>query len=163
MYLMLLLAILQARGGGGGGGGAAVGAANAIQLIVQLVVVVLQIAGMWKVFEKAGQPGWAAIVPCYNIIVLCQVAGKEWWWFFIVVCVPIVGQLLVNLALAEKFDQGAGFGIGLTCLPFVFFPILGFGSSVYEGGRRRRRDRDEEDEDEDEDDRPRRRRPRDDD
>jgi hypothetical protein len=162
MYLMLaVLAILQARGGGGGGGGAAAGgAANAIQLIIQLVVAVLQIAGMWKAFDKAGKPGWAAIIPCYNVIVLCEVAGKEWWWFFIYICVPIVGPLLVNISVAEKFGQGAGFGVGLTCLPFIFYPILGFGSSVYEGGRRRRRREYEEEEEEDED-RPRRRRPRD--
>src|SRR5262245_55140379 len=110
MYLMLIVwAILQARGGGGGGGGADGGGAavQAVQGIVQIILLVLQIAGMWKVFEKAGQPGWAAIVPCYNIIVLCQVAGKEWWWFFIYVCVPLVGPLLVNIAVAEKFGQGA--------------------------------------------------------
>jgi hypothetical protein len=149
-------------------------------LLLELAVIVLCLAGMWKTFVKAGQPGWAAIIPIYNVIVLCQVAGKEWWWVFIYICVPIVGALLVNIAVAEKFGQGAGFGIGLTCCGFIFWPILGFGSSQYEGGRRgRRRSRDDDDdeddddrprrrardeeEDEDEDDRPRRRRPRDED
>jgi hypothetical protein len=125
--------------------------------LVQLVLVVVQLIGMWKAFEKAGQPGWAAIVPFYNVFVMCQIAGKEWWWIFIVLCVPIVGALLLNIAIAEKYGQGAGFAIGLTCCGFIFWPILGFGSSQYEGGRRGRRRARDEDEDEDDDDRPRRR------
>jgi hypothetical protein len=129
--------------------------------IVELAVIVLQFAGMWKAFEKAGQPGWAAIVPIYNLIVLCQIADKPPWWAIIMLCVPCVGLiflLLVNIAIAEKFGQGAGMGVGLTLLGFIFWPILGFGSAQYEGGKRgRRRRRRDEDEDEDEDDRPRRR------
>jgi hypothetical protein len=120
--------------------------------------------GMWKVFEKAGKPGWAAIVPLYNIWVLVEIAEKPSSWFFLILCVPcanIVFQILLYIEIANKFGQGAGFGVGLAFLPMIFWPILGFGSAEYEGGSRRRRRRREEEEDEDEDDRPRRRRPRD--
>src|SRR5262249_11891252 len=123
--------------------------------------------GMWRVFEKAGQPGWAAIIPIYNIIVLCQIADKPVWWFLVYCCVPCIGPILLGIAVAEKFGQGAGFGIGLGLLGFIFYPLLGLGSYVCEGGSggggrgrrpRRRAEEEEDDEDEDDDDdRPRRR------
>jgi uncharacterized protein DUF5684 len=169
MLVWLMLAVWQVRqpgGGAGGAGGAGLGAAGgvcmAIEWIVILAVSILTIAGMWKAFEKAGQPGWAAIIPVYNIIVLLQVADKPVWWVVIWLCVPcgnIIVAIIASIAFAEKFGQGAGFGVGLALLGFIFWPILGFGSSQYQGGRRRRpRDYDE---DEDEDDRPQRRRARD--
>jgi hypothetical protein len=145
----------------GGGGGPEEALATMIQLVIQLLIAIPTIAGMWGVFAKAGKPGWAAIIPIYNIIVLLEIADKPVWWFILFCCpiVNIVIQLLVFMEVSQKFGQGAGFGIGLLCLPFVFWPILGFGSAEYMGGssgRRRRREYDEGDEDED--DAPRRRR-----
>jgi hypothetical protein len=104
--------------------------------IIQLLFVVAMIAGMWKVFTKAGKPGWAAIVPIYNFIVLIQIAGKPVWWV-VLMLIPIVNiviSILVAINVAKAFGKGAGFGIGLGLLGPIFFPILGFGGATYQGG-----------------------------
>ena len=107
----------------------------AIGLGLLLGIPALVIAGFWKVFTKAAQPGWAAIVPIYNLVILVKIAGKPVWW--VVLClVPIVSiviLLLVSIAVAKKFGKGAGFAVGLLLLPMVFYPILGFGSAEYQG------------------------------
>jgi hypothetical protein len=104
-------------------------------LIVCFAVGVLAIAGMWKVFTKAGQPGWAAIIPIFNVIVLLKIAGKPLWWILLLL-VPIANlviTILISIAVAEKFGKGAGFGVGLALLSFIFYPILGFGDAQYQG------------------------------
>lgn len=100
-----------------------------------LAFVVLVVAGLWKVFTKAAQPGWAAIVPLYNLIVLLQIAGKPLWWIVLlfIPLVNLVAAILVSIAVAEKFGKGAGFGLGLAFLGFIFYPILGFGDARYQG------------------------------
>ncbi len=103
--------------------------------IVAALIGLVMIAAMWKVFTKAGKPGWASIIPIYNIIVLLQIAGKPTWWF-ILLLIPIVNliiAILMYLALAEKFGKGGGFAMGLVFLGIIFFPILGFGSAQYQG------------------------------
>ncbi|NLH49194.1 MAG: signal peptidase I [Myxococcales bacterium] len=103
--------------------------------IVYLAVVVFIIAGCWKVFTKAGKPGWACLIPIYNIIVLLEIVGKPVWWF-ILLLIPIVNfiiAIILNLALAKAFGKGGGFAAGLIFLPFIFIPILGFGSAQYQG------------------------------
>ncbi len=102
---------------------------------IYLLVTVLVVAGFWKTFEKAGQPGWAAIVPFYNLWVLCQVAGRPGWWF-ILFFIPIVGlviSIMVSLDMAKAFGKGVGFAIGLILLGPIFYCILGFGSAQYQG------------------------------
>jgi len=103
--------------------------------LVEIVVLVLLIAGMWKVFQKAGKPGWAAIIPIYNIIVLLQITGKPIWWLilYFIPFVNVVVLVLVCLALAKHFGKSVAFGIGLALLPFIFYPILGFGDATYGG------------------------------
>ncbi|RKY11673.1 MAG: signal peptidase I [Planctomycetota bacterium] len=103
----------------------------AIVLIIYLAVVVLMIVSLWKVFGKAGQPGWACLVPIYNVIVMLQVANKPLWWIvlFFVPIANIIIPIMVNIAIAEKFGKGAGFGIGLSFLGFIFLPILAFGNA----------------------------------
>jgi len=90
---------------------------------------------------KAGEPGWAVLVPIYNIIVLLKIAGKPTWWFllFLVPVVNLVIGIMVAIAVAENFGKSTGFGIGLALLPFVFYPMLGFGDAVYQGGAGARR------------------------
>jgi hypothetical protein len=90
---------------------------------------------MWKVFAKAGQPGWAAIVPIYNIIVLLQISGKPVWWIllFLIPVVNLVIAILVGIAIAKNFGKSDAFGVGLGLLGFVFYPILGFGDAQYQG------------------------------
>jgi hypothetical protein len=106
-------------------------------LAIELVIIVAIIAGVWKTFVKAGKPGWAAIIPIYNIIVILQIAGKPLWW--IILClIPLVNiiiGILVSIAVAEKFGKGTGFGVGLALLGFIFYPILGFGDAQYQGNK----------------------------
>lgn len=101
--------------------------------ICYFAVIILMIAGMWKTFSKAGQPGWAAIIPIYNMIVLCQVAGRPIWWFLLLlICFPIF-YIIICIDIAKRFGKGGGFAVGLILLPFIFFPMLGFGSAQYQG------------------------------
>ena len=113
----------------------AAGVFSGVFLIVWLAVVVFVIAGMWKMFVKAGQPGWAAIVPIYNIIVLLQIVGRPLWWFILLLipCVNIIFLIIVMNDLSKSFGQGVGFTIGLVVLSFIFIPILGFGAARYVG------------------------------
>jgi hypothetical protein len=102
--------------------------------VIQLVLVIALLAGLWKTFEKAGKPGWAAIVPIYNGIVLLQIAGKPIWWIILMLipCVNIVIAILVGIEVAKNFGKGTGFGLGLGLLSFIFYPILGFGDARYQ-------------------------------
>src|SRR5437660_3124017 len=104
--------------------------------ICYFIVIILLIAAMWKVFSKAGQPGWAAIIPIVNLYFLCKVAGRPGWWL-ILMLIPFVNLIIfiiLDIDIAKRFGKGVGFGIGLVLLPFIFFPILGFGSAQYQGG-----------------------------
>ena len=103
--------------------------------IIGLILFLVVVAGMWKVFTKAGQPGWASIIPIYNVIVLLMVARKPIWWIllFLIPIVNVVMAFIVGIEVAKRFGQGAGFGVGLTLLPFIFVPVLGFGSAQYSG------------------------------
>lgn len=91
---------------------------------------------MWKVFSKAGQPGWAAIIPIYNVIVLIQVCQKPLWWIvlFFIPIANLVAVILLAIALAKVFGKGGGFAAGLILLPIIFYPVLAFGSAQYAGG-----------------------------
>jgi len=116
-------------------GGAAAGIAGMIGLLIYLAIIVLVIAGMWKMFTKAGQPGWAAIIPILNLYFICKIAGRPGWWL-ILMFIPIVSlviAIIVMLDLAKSFGKGVGFAIGLILLGFIFIPILGFGSAQYQG------------------------------
>jgi hypothetical protein len=101
--------------------------------IAYLAFLVLTIAGMWKLFEKAGQKGWCAIIPILNIIVLLKVVHKELWWIilFIIPCVSIIAWIIVAFDLAKAYGKGVGYGLGLIILPFIFLPVLGFGDAPY--------------------------------
>lgn len=105
-------------------------------LVFFLIIAGAVIAGSWKIFEKAGQPGWAAVVPIYNMWILTtEVAKKEPLWFilFLVPCANLVAAVIVSIAVAEQFGKGTGYGIGLAFLPIVFYPLLGFGDATYQG------------------------------
>ncbi len=101
-----------------------------------LAIIILQIAGIWKTFEKAGKPGWAAIIPIYNYIVMAEISGKPSWWG-VLLLIPIVNIVfaiwLINV-LVKSFGKDEGFTVGLILLPFVFWPILGFSKDIqYQG------------------------------
>ena len=132
----LLATVLAQSSSSNSAAGSAAGTIGALLFCgIYFAVIVLVIAGIWKTFVKAGQPGWAAIVPIYNIYVLCQIAGRPWWWL-LVMLIPVVGivaAIIVSIDVAKSFGKGTGFAIGLALLPFVFYPILGFGSAQYQG------------------------------
>ena len=104
-----------------------------VGMLIWLVVMVVLIASLWKVFTKAGEPGWAAIVPIYNIIVMLRIAGKPLWWFVLLLIpfVNFIAAILILIAFAKNFGKGAGFGIGLALLGFIFFPLLAFGDAKF--------------------------------
>jgi hypothetical protein len=103
-------------------------------MVVGLAIAVLVIAAMWKVFVKAGKPGWAALIPIYNIIVLLEIAGKPLWWLILLLIpfVNIIVAIIVALAVARNFGKGSGFGLGLALLAPIFYPILAWGDARYQ-------------------------------
>lgn len=106
-----------------------------LPVLIQLVIVLVMLIGMWKMFVKADKPGWACIIPFYNAIVFIQIAGKPVWWFLLMF-IPIVNfiiAIILTIEVAKKFGKGGGFAVGMIFLPFIFYPILGFGSAEYEG------------------------------
>ncbi len=105
-------------------------------LIIYLAIAIFEIAAIWKIFAKAGQPGWAAIIPIYNIIVLLRVCKMAWWHILIMLFVPFaafVYAILLNYKVAMVFGKSAGFGVLCIFFSGIMFPILGFGSSQYVG------------------------------
>ena len=106
-----------------------------IVLLIYLGIFILLFAGMWKTFVKAGQPGWGAIIPIYNVYLLCKIGGRPGWWviLFIIPFVSLIISIIVSNDIAKSFGRGVGFTIGLILLPFVFYPILGFGDAEYQG------------------------------
>ncbi len=103
--------------------------------IIWCAVIVIEIAAMWKVFTKAGQPGWAAIIPIYNGIVILQIAGKPIWWIllYLIPLVNIIVAIIVLHSFSRNFGKGVGFTLGLIFLGFIFFPILAWGDAEYLG------------------------------
>jgi hypothetical protein len=102
-----------------------------------LAFVVIIVAAHWKIYSKAGQPGWAAIIPIYNLYVLTKIIGRP-WWFLLLMLVPLVNVViafLMAIDLSRAFGQSAWFAVGLIVLSFIFYPILGFGSATYQGPR----------------------------
>jgi Family of unknown function (DUF5684) len=104
-------------------------------LIAELLIALLVIVAMWKVFTKAGRPGWAAIIPIYNIYVWCKIVGRPGWWVILMLIplVNIIVGIMVCIDMAKSFGKGVGFGIGIALLGIIFLPILGFGSAQYQG------------------------------
>ena len=108
---------------------------GALAGLVQLCFIVLMILSMWRIFEMAGRPGWASLIPFYNGYVLFEIAGKPGWWLLLLL-VPLVNIVIVVIAsigLARSFGKQDMFAAGLVLLPFIFYPILAFGESEYVG------------------------------
>lgn len=104
-------------------------------LVVILVIAVITLVGMWKMFAKAGKPGWAAIVPIYNIYCLFDISFGN-GWLFLLMLIPIVNivvGIMMYFKLAKAFGQGVTFGFGLLFLNTIFVLILGFGKAQYVG------------------------------
>jgi hypothetical protein len=107
-----------------------------VGMLVGLAFAVLVLAGYWKVFTKAGEAGWKAIIPIYSTIVMLKIVGRPWWWLLPLMFVPLLNVVLLVIVtndLSKSFGHGTGYTLGLLFLSFIFFPILGFGGSQYRG------------------------------
>ena len=107
---------------------------NALEVIITLVLTGLIIVSLWRIFEKAGMPGWASIVPFYNMIVLLEIAGLPTIYFigFFVPGVNFILGMYVWHEVGKQFGKSDAFNIGLALLSFVFLPILAFTDSEYQ-------------------------------
>ncbi|MFK5856607.1 MAG: DUF5684 domain-containing protein [Bacteroidota bacterium] len=103
-----------------------------------LIVIVFYLYTFWRIFEKAGKPGWAVLIPIYNTLVMLKIVGKPWWWILLMLfLIPPIGTLIfgiwmINL-LSLSFGKGVGFTLGLIFLSFIFYPVLAFSNAEYQG------------------------------
>ncbi|WP_137284696.1 DUF5684 domain-containing protein [Halorussus salinisoli] len=110
--------------------------AGTMLVVGYLGFLVLIVASMWKVFEKADEPGWAALIPIYNTYVMLKI-GDNPGWYLLLMIIPIANLYAIgkmHVGIAKAFGKGVGWGVGLWFLPFVFFPMLAFGDASYHGG-----------------------------
>ena len=98
---------------------------------LEIALALLVLIGLWGVFRKAGQPGWAAFVPIYAELTLLRVIGVPWWWVLLIPCVGVLVEVAMTAHLSGRFGRGVGTFLGLVFLPFVFTPMLGYGPARY--------------------------------
>jgi len=103
--------------------------------IFGLIIGTISLIASWKIYVKAGQPGWAVLVPIYNIYVLLEIVGRPWWWLLLLIIpgVNFVIAIILTFDLAASFGKSTGFGFGLLFLSFIFTLILAFGDAQYTG------------------------------
>ena len=108
---------------------------SGVGLVIGLGLIVLMLASLWKIFAKMTQPGWYGIVPILNWCVIAKKSGKDWWWglLTLVPCIQVIFQIILLNQLSKLFGKGVGYTLGLIFLPFIFLPILAFGSAQYQG------------------------------
>ncbi|WP_053406447.1 DUF5684 domain-containing protein [Persicobacter sp. CCB-QB2] len=107
-------------------------AGSGLVMIVYFALIVIQIVALWKIFEKAGQEGWKAIIPIYNIIILLEIIGKPWWWLLLLF-LPIINIFIYVMMChltSQSYGKGIGFTLGLIFLSPIFYLILGLDSSI---------------------------------
>lgn len=102
-----------------------------IQSIVLFVIILFE--AQWKIFTKAGREGWAVFVPVFNVIVMLEIVRKPTWWviLFLIPFVNIIFVIWISNLLSKSFGKDESFTIGMVLLPFIFYPILGFGDATY--------------------------------
>lgn len=100
-----------------------------------IFIAIFSVVVYWKIYTKAGEPGWAALIPFYNLYVQFKIIWGS-GILFLLLLIPlanIIIALMMPFKLAKVFGRSAGFGFGLLFLPFIFYPILAFDSSEYVG------------------------------
>ena len=104
-------------------------------VLFAIALIVLVFASFWRIFEKAGRPGWEGIVPIYNLYILLKIVGKPSWWLilFIIPGVNYVFLIWTYNMLSKSFGKDEGFTVGMVLLGFVFLPLLAFGDARYQG------------------------------
>ena len=106
---------------------------NNVLSLIGLALAVFLLVSIWKVFEKAGKPGWASLIPIYNAYVMLKIAGKPGWWLLLLI-IPLVNLVfgfLTMLAFSERFGKSVGYALGMIFLPIIFYPMLAFGEATY--------------------------------
>ena len=114
----------------GSGGGVSV-----VLMLFYIAVIVLIVAALWRVFTKAKQPGWAAIIPIYNTYIQLKIVGRPWWWLLLMF-IPFVNFIIAIIVandLSKSFGKGVGTTLLLIFLPFIGFPMLAWGDATYHG------------------------------
>lgn len=102
-------------------------------LVLEIGLVALLLISLWKIVAKTGEPGWAGIVPIYNMLILAKIGEKPMWWGALVL-IPIAGivfQIWIWNRVVKRFGKSEGFTVGAVLLPFIFLPILAFGDAKY--------------------------------
>lgn len=112
--------------------GAEVGLVIMVILGVFLIFLIPIIISVWKLFQIAGKPGWACIVPIYNTIIQLEIIKKPWWWLLLMM-IPYLGIIWQIWALnlfVKSFGKDEGYTVGCVFLPFIFLPILAFNKNT---------------------------------
>ena len=97
---------------------------------------IMMVAAVWKLFKKAGQPGWKALVPIYGTVIFLRIVERPGWWFLLL-CIPVVNLFLsiaLCIDLARVFGKGSGFAAGLAFLTPIFLLMIAFGDAQYQSG-----------------------------
>ena len=108
---------------------------NGQNSLIALVFYIVSVVALWKVFTKAGEPGWTAFIPIVNLYKMCKIADGNGWKFllYLIPIVNIVYYILVNIRFAKAYGKSTAFGVGLIFLNIIFVYILAFGSAQYIG------------------------------
>ncbi|MBN2029590.1 signal peptidase I [bacterium] len=104
-----------------------------IAWVIYIAFILFYIIVMWKVFVKAGQPGWGILIPIYNVYLILKIAKRPGWWLilYLIPVVNLIIAIMIQFDIAKNFKKGVGFGFGLLLLGFIFYPILAFGDAKY--------------------------------
>jgi hypothetical protein len=103
--------------------------------VIYIAILALMVVSIWKLFTKAGKPGWASLIPIYNNVVMLEIAGKPMWWVFMLF-IPIINIVFAFLILyhfSKAYGKGDGFSIGVALLSIIFIPLLAFSDAKYQG------------------------------
>ena len=108
-----------------------------IAILFYIAFIVFFVMTGWKIFEKAGQPGWACLVPIYSTLVMLKIIGKPWWWIFLLGFPLIINNIIFGIwatnLLSKSYGKDEGYTVGLLLVGFIFYPMLAFGDAKYLG------------------------------
>lgn len=107
---------------------------NTVSIVLIIAIEVLVFSGAWRILEKAGKPGWGILIPGYNLYLLICIAelNNAWFLLCLIPILNIVVLFYIFVKICKHFGHGFGYVFGLFFLPFIFFPLLGFGKERYE-------------------------------
>ena len=108
-----------------------------IAILFYIAFIVFFVMTGWKIFEKAGQPGWACLIPIYSTLVMLKIIGKPWWWIFLLGFPLIINNIIFGIwatnLLSKSYGKDEGYTVGLLLVGFIFYPMLAFGDAKYLG------------------------------